>query len=178
MRSEKISILNEALERVKASDYCFILNYGGLKVSQFSDLRAQLRQADSRALVVKNTYLARIANELGWPDISEMLAGPTAVILGKGDVTEVAKILSEFVQKNNVASLKGGTSEEAVLTAADVDALAKLPGKDAMRAMLLAMLQAPATSLVRVLNASVCSFLYALKAYEEKLGGGKEDSAA
>ena len=178
MRSEKISILNEALERVKASDYCFILNYGGLKVSQLSDLRAQLRKAESRALVVKNTYLARIAAELGWPDISAMLAGPTAVVIGQGDVTEVAKALVEFVKKNQAASLKGATVESAALTVADVEDLSKLPGKDAMRAMLLGMLQAPASSLVRVLNASVCSFLYALKAYEEKLGGGNDESAA
>ena len=178
MRNEKISILNEAIERVKASDYCFVMNYGGLKVTQLTDLRSQLIKLDSRALVVKNTYLRKVAETLGWPDISAMLTGPTAVIIGKGDVPEGAKVLVEFVKKNEIASLKGGTSEASVLSVADIDALSKLPNKDTMRATLLGMLQAPATGFVRVLNASVCSFLYALKAYEEKQGGAKDESAA
>ena len=61
MRVEKISILNEVIERVKASDFCFVLNYGGLKVTQLTTLRQSLTKLDSRAMVVKNTYLSRIA---------------------------------------------------------------------------------------------------------------------
>jgi large subunit ribosomal protein L10 len=52
-----------------------------------------------------------------------------------------------------------------------VEELSKLPSKDAMRGMLLGTLQAPATSLVRVLNAPLLDMLYALKAYEEKKDG-------
>lgn len=172
MRTEKISILNEAIERVKDSDFCFMLNYGGLKVEQFGALRQGLLKHDSRALVIKNTYLGKVAAELGWGDISEMMAGPTAVVTGKGDVAEVAKVLVEFVKKNSVAELKGATLENAILSAADVDALSQLPSKDAMRGILLSTMLAPMTSLVRVLNAPLLNVLYALKAYEEKQGGG------
>ena len=171
MRTEKISILNEVIERVKASDFCFVLNYGGLKVTQLTALRQELAKNNSRAMVVKNTYLGKIAKDLGWADISAMLSGPTAMITGTGDVTEVAKALVEFVKKNDKASIKGASLESAALTAKDVDALSKLPSKDTMRAMLLGTLSAPATSLVRVLNAPLLNVLYALKAYEEKKGG-------
>ena len=171
MRTEKISILNEVIERVKASDFCFILNYGGLKVTQLTTLRQALAKLDSRAMVVKNTYLGKIAKDLGWADVSSMLTGPTAVVTGSGDVTEVAKVLVEFVKKNDKASIKGASLETAALNPADVDALSKLPSKDAMRGMLLGTLLAPATSLVRVLNAPLLSALYALKAYEEKKNG-------
>lgn len=171
MRTEKISILNEVIERVKASDFCFVLNYGGLKVTQLTALRQELAKNNSRAMVVKNTYLGKIAKDLGWADISAMLSGPTAMITGTGDVTEVAKALVEFVKKNDKASIKGASLESAALTAKDVDALSKLPSKDTMRATLLAMLSTPATSFVRVLNAPLLNTLYALKAYEEKKGG-------
>jgi len=171
MRSEKISILNEVIERVKASDFCFILNYGGLKVTQLTTLRQSLAKLDSRAMVVKNTYLGKIAKDQGWADVSAMLSGPTAVVTGTGDVTEVAKVLVDFVKKNDKASIKGASLEAAALSAADVDALSKLPSKDAMRGMLLGTLLAPATSLVRVLNASLLNVLYALKAYEDKKNG-------
>ncbi len=171
MRSEKISILNEVIERVKASDFCFILNYGGLTVTQLTALRKELLKLNSRAMVVKNTYLARVATELGWADVSSMLSGPTAVITGQGDVTEVAKVLVEFVKKNGKATIKGASLETAALNAADVEALSKLPSKDSMRGMLLGTLLAPATGLVRVLNAPLLNVLYALKAYEEKKNG-------
>lgn len=171
MRSEKISILNEVIERVKASDFCFILNYGGLTVTQLTALRKELLKTNTRAMVVKNTYLARVAKELGWADVSSMLSGPTAVITGQGDVTEVAKVLVEFVKKNEKAAIKGASLEAAALSATDVEALSKLPSKNAMRGMLLGTLLAPATSLVRVLNAPLLNALYALKAYEEKKNG-------
>ena len=168
MRIEKVSILNEVIDRIKAADYCFVLNYGGLKVTQLSALRRELVKNKSRLMVVKNAYLAKTAKDLGWPDISAMLTGPTAVITGTGDVAEVAKVLTEFVKKNDKAAVKGANVEKAILNAADVDALSKLPSKDAMRGMLLGTLLAPATSFVRVLNAPLLNVLYALKAYEDK----------
>ncbi|MBP7636493.1 MAG: 50S ribosomal protein L10 [Kiritimatiellae bacterium] len=171
MRTEKLSILNEVIERVKASDFCFVLNYGGLKVTQLTTLRQSLSKLDSRAMVVKNTYLGKVAKELGWSDVSTLLAGPTAVVTGSGDVAEVAKLLVAFVKQNDKAAIKGASLEAALLTAADVEDLSKLPSKDAMRGMLLGTLQAPATSLVRVLNAPLLNVLYALKAYEEKKDG-------
>ncbi|MDR2849511.1 MAG: 50S ribosomal protein L10 [Verrucomicrobiota bacterium] len=178
MRNEKISILNEVIERVKASNFCFILNYGGLKVTQLTALRQGLAALESRAMVVKNSYLGKVAKGQGWDDVSALLSGPTAVVTGTGDVTEVAKLLVEFVKKNDKAAIKGASLDTAVLTADDVDALSKLPSKDVMRSTLLGTLQAPATSLVRVLNAPLLNVLYALKAYEEKLGGGGEQPAA
>lgn len=171
MRIEKVSILNEVIDRVKSSDFCFVLNYGGLKVTQLTTLRKELTTQSAQAMVVKNTYLARAAKELAWEDISIMLSGPTAIVTGQGDVAEVAKILTEFVKKNNLASVKGASLEKALLSSADVEALSKLPSKDAMRGMLLGTLLAPATSFVRVLNAPLLNVLYALKAYEDKKNG-------
>lgn len=170
MRSEKISILNEVIERVKASDFCFVVNYGGLKVGQLTALRQELAKHDARAMVVKNTYLGKVAKEQGWEDISAMLSGPTAMVTGTGDVTEVAKVIVEFVKKNDKATVKGASLEAAVLSAGDVEELSKLPSKDAMRGILLATFMEPATSLVRVLNAPLLNMLYALKAYEDKKG--------
>ena len=171
MRTEKTSILNEVIERVKASEFCFVLNYGGLKVTQLTELRQTLTKNSARLMVVKNTYLGKIAKDMGWADISAMLSGPTAIITGQGDVAEIAKTLTEFVKKNEKAAVKGASLEKATLSAADVDALSKLPSKDAMRGMLLGTLLAVPTSFVRVLNAPLLNVLYALKAYEDKKNG-------
>ena len=80
------------------------------------------------------------------------------------------------MKAHNKASVKGGALEKAALSAADVDNLSKLPGKDQMRAQLLATFMAPATNLVRIFVAPAQSVLYVLKAKEEKDGGAPSEA--
>ena len=156
MRIEKIAILDEVVSRIKDSDYCFILNYGGASVAKMAKLRADLRKIDSRLLVVKNTYLAKVAKEKGWSDeVNAMLSGPTAVVTGHGEPTAVAKAVMEFVNDKELAgkaSVKGADYDSKIVDAAMVEALSKVPGKDQLRAMLLMLLKEPATRLARVLS--------------------------
>ncbi len=154
MRIEKVAILNEVLERVKESDYCFIVNYGGVSVAKITALRNALSAHESRLLIVKNTFLARAAKEKGWSDdVNAMLSGPTAIVTGKGEVTAVAKDVMDFVNASEgKASVKGADYDGKIVDAAMVDALSKIPGKDQLRATLLMLFKEPATRLARVLS--------------------------
>ena len=154
MRIEKVAILNEVVERVKDSDYCFILNYGGVDVVKIGAFRAALKGHDSRLLIVKNTFLAKAAKEKGWSDeVQAMLTGPTAIVTGKGEVTAVAKDVMDFVNgTDGRASVKGADYDGKIVDAAMVEALSKVPGKDQLRATLLMLLKEPATRLARVLS--------------------------
>ena len=153
MRIEKIAILNEVLERVNASDYCFIVNYGGVDVARLAKLRADLQQQDSRLLIVKNTYLAKVAKDKGWSEeVNAMFAGPTAIVTGKGEPTAVAKAIMEFVKgSEGKASVKGADYDNKIVDAAMVEALSKVPGKNELRATLLMLFKEPATRIARVL---------------------------
>lgn len=154
-RVEKVAILNEVTTRIKDSDYCFILNYGGVGVAALGKLRAALRKNDSRLLVVKNTYLAHVAAEKGWPeDVKKMFSGPTAVVTGKGEVTAVAKDVVDFAKDTEgKASVKGADYDGKIVDTATVEALSKIPGKDQLRAMFLCTLKEPAARLARILKA-------------------------
>ena len=154
MRIEKVAILNEVVDRVKASDYCFIINYGGVTVAQLAALRAALRTQESRLLIVKNSFLAHVAKEKGWSEeVNAMFKGQTAIVTGKGEPTAVAKALMEFVKASaDQASVKGADYDGKIVDAAMVEALSKIPGKDALRATFLMLLKEPATRLVRVLS--------------------------
>ena len=154
MRVEKIAILEEVVARVKDSDYCFILNYGGVDVVKIGAFRAALKGHDSRLLIVKNTFLAKAAKEKGWSDeVQAMLTGPTAIVTGKGEVTAVAKDVMDFVGgSDGRASVKGADYDGKIVDAAMVEALSKVPGKDQLRATLLMLLKEPATRLARVLS--------------------------
>ena len=154
MRIEKVAILNEVTERIKGSEYCFILNHGGVDVVQMGALRAALRDCDSRLLVVKNSFLAKVAKEKGWSEeVEKMFAGPTAVVTGTGEPTAVAKAIMKFVEGSaGKASVKGADDDGKIVDAAMVEALSKVPGKDQLRATLLMLLKEPATRLARVLS--------------------------
>ena len=154
MRIEKIAILGEVVARVKDSDYCFIIDHGGETVANMAALRKALRALDSRLLVVKNTFLAKAAQEKGWSDeVKTMLTGKTAVVTGHGEPTAVAKAIMEFVKNSNgKASVKGADYDNKIVDAAMVEALSKVPGKNELRATLLMLLKEPATRLARVLS--------------------------
>ncbi|MBR1921635.1 MAG: 50S ribosomal protein L10 [Kiritimatiellae bacterium] len=154
MRIEKIAILDEVVARVKDSDYCFIINHGGVSVAKFAALRKALRAVDSRLLVVKNTFLAKVAQEKGWSEeVNAMFSGSSAVVTGHGEPTAVAKAIMEFVKDSGgKASVKGADYDGKIVDAAMVEALSKVPGKDQLRATLLMLLKEPATRLARVLS--------------------------
>lgn len=154
VRIEKVAILDEVVARVKDSDYCFIINHGGVTVAQFAKLRKALRALDSHLLVVKNTYLAKVAKEKGWSDeVNAMFTGNSAVVTGHGEPTAVAKAIMEFVKDSaGKASVKGADYDNKIVDAAMVEALSKIPGKNELRAMLLMLLKEPATRLARVLS--------------------------
>ena len=154
MRLEKVSILNEVVARVKDSDYCFIINHGGVTVAQLAKLRKDLRAQESRLLVVKNSFLAKVAKEKGWDEsVNAMFTGNSAVVTGKGEPTAVAKAIMDFVKDSNgKASVKGADYDNKIVDAAMVEALSKVPGKDQLRATLLMLLKEPATRLARVLS--------------------------
>ena len=154
MRIEKVAILDEVTARVKDSDYCFIINHGGVDVASMAKLRADLRECESRLLVVKNSFLAKVAKEKGWSEeVNAMFAGPTAIVTGKGEPTAVAKAIMEFVKASGgKAAVKGADYDNKIVDAAMVEALSKIPGKNELRAMFLMLLKEPATRLARVLS--------------------------
>ena len=116
-RPEKLSAIQEIDSIIANSDYCFVLNYGGLTVASLADLRARLAKSQSALKVVKNTYLAKALETKGWTGLEAVLNGPTALVTGSGDPAEVAKSLMEFLQKDQdlVKKLYRADREDPIL---------------------------------------------------------------
>ncbi len=162
LRPEKQAMFNEVQEDVSGALYMILADYTGMSMPETTEFKKQLRSADAQVKVVKNRMLKRLCEDLG------PMVGPTAVVFGQGDVVEVAKILKKFSTGTERPVLKGGVLEGAVLSAEDVIALAKLPGKKELQAILVGTLAAPMTQVVGVMNQKVCSLLYVLNAVREK----------
>jgi len=171
MRPEKQILLNEVQSQVKGSPYLLLVDFTGLNVSQAVELRARLARAQAEFHVVKNSILKLAAKEAGITQFDGALTGPTAIVVGKekGDVSTAAKVLKTFAREFEKPKVKLGFVGNAVLSAAQVGAVADLPSKEALQAQLLGLMCAPAQRFVRALAAKQSEFLSVLKQYEEKL---------
>jgi large subunit ribosomal protein L10 len=73
-------------------------------------------------------------------------------------------VAKEFAAANDKLRIKGGTIDGRGLDARGVETLASMPGPRELKAQLLALLNTPATHLVRVLNAPAQGLLNVLSA--------------
>ncbi|MEN3370442.1 MAG: large subunit ribosomal protein [Verrucomicrobiota bacterium] len=168
MRPEKASIVSDLSEKLNRSPFLLVTDYQRMKVDQFGELRNRLAPAGAEVRVVKNSFLKRAMADSGMPDVGDKLTGQTAIVMGEKDVAPVAKILKLFAAEFKIATLKIGVVDKAVMSTADVEALAELPSREILLSQLLGLLLAPATRLVRVLNEPASAFARLLKAKGQK----------
>src|SRR5438309_2420634 len=174
MRPEKASIVSDLSEKLKGSPFLLVTDYQRMKVDQFGELRNRLAPAGAEVRVVKNSFLKRAMADSGMPDVGDKLTGQTAIVMGEKDVAPVAKILKLFAAEFKIATLKIGVVDKAVMSTADVEALAELPAREILLAQLLGLFQAPATKLVRVLNEPGASLARLLNARKESMPAAAE----
>lgn len=174
MRPEKKAIVEEIRGRLEQAGCVFVVDFSGMKVEQMSEFRGLAGKSNMRVLVVPNALFKRAAGELGLGGVEGFLAGPTAILTGTGEVTEVAKAVHGFVKKNNVPVVKGGFLGKLPLSAGDVDAMAKMPPRLVLLGQVVGTIAAPMTRLVGVMSQKLMSLLYVLKAVEERKSAGQK----
>ena len=168
MRPAKKLLVDEVNQHLDKSEYIFLANYEGLKVSETADLRSALSAEKAEFHVVKNSLLGKAAAERGLPDLKEILTGQTAIIVGGENPSAVAKIVQKFFKDTKKVELKGGALADRALTPTEIDDLAKLPTLDILQAQLLGLLNTPAQRMVSVLNAVPQSVVTLLQALADK----------
>lgn len=168
MRSEKTSIVEELRSKVKDSAFLIVADYQGLNVGKTEELKRRLHGVKAQFQVIQNRMFKRVASELSQPGLEKGVAGPSAMVYGKGDVVQAAKVLKDFIKENNLPTIKIGSLQGALLSAAEIQQLAGLPSREVLLATLVGTIAAPLTQLVGVLQQKVASVVYVLKAIQEK----------
>ena len=141
-----------------------------------TELRARFRAKGIDYRVVKNTLVEKALE--GTPLATDekflgFLKGPTAIAWSYEDPSSAAKIIKEFRKENEPnekLTVKCGVLENQFMPGANVETvLATLPGKNEVRAMLLAQLNAPAQKLLMQLMAPGQNLAFALDARKRQL---------
>lgn len=175
MRQEKIQIGNDIAAMLTSSDFVYFVSYKGLSTAEMNKFRDKLYAAGANCHVLKNRVVRKVAEVNGLEALANAkIVGDTAVVVGNGDASAVAKVITEFTASTKeVLAPKCGYFEGAMLSAAEIKAIADLPSKDALRAQLLGLLNAVPTGLVRVLSAKAGSIINVINAYKNKLEEAK-----
>src|SRR5438876_1360560 len=169
MRAEKKSMTQEYLARLNASPFFILVDYKGLKVAHFSELRKRLTKAGAEVHVVKNSVFRLAAKEAGIGEFNGALAGQLAVVTGQRDISMAAKVVKTFGAEFDKLKVHFGYLNNQRLKKEEILTLADLPSLEVLRSKLLGLFNAPATKFVTLLNTPASQLARVLAAQAEKL---------
>ena len=167
-RDQKAAVVDEIAGQIQGAAAIFAVDYRGLSVVQAADLRARLRESDTKFRIVKNSLSERAADKAGAESLKALLEGPTALALVHGDAALAAKALNDAARAFRVLEFKGGLLDGIALSADDVRSIARLPAREILHAQLVGTVAAPLTGLVRGLNALIAGVAIQLQAIADQ----------
>jgi len=153
-QTQKTAEIGEIRNRFDRMVSAVFVDFKGLDVAAVTKLRGEFRKSGVEYKVVKNTLIRHAIKDKAYAgQLGASLAGMTGVAWSYEDPSAAAKVVTEFKKTNEKLQIKAGLIEGQVLDTQQVESqLATMPGKNELRAQLLATLQAPAQTLLRLLN--------------------------
>jgi large subunit ribosomal protein L10 len=167
-RERKVELLEIYRNQVKQSTALVFTNYRGLSVANLRSLRVKLSETDTNFMVVKNSLLGIALKENDLPHPDSLLSGPNAVVFVGEDIGRGVKSLLDWIKAEKVGEVSGALLGQSVLDAKSTEALADLPTKEQVLAQVLGAINAPASSLARMLTAPTASLVRVINAHAEQ----------
>jgi len=163
---EKKAVVAEVAEKLTGAQAAMLAEYRGLSVAQMTALRRKAHDGEVYLRVVKNTLARRAVEGTSFECLKDQMVGPLAFAVS-ADPVAVAKMLSEFAKDNELLKIKAGAMSGKLMSLAQIQALAVLPGREQLLAQLLGTMQAPVQKFVQTLNEVPAKFVRALAAVRD-----------
>ena len=141
--------------RLKNSCAGVIVDYKGINVEDDTKLRRELREANVNYTVVKNSILARAAEDAGLAIDSAVVEGTTAVATSEEDYVAAARILNKYAEAHDNFNIKTGYLYGEIIDNAKIVSLAKLPSREVLLATVCSVFNAPIAAFARGVQAIV-----------------------
>ncbi|MDA8108040.1 MAG: 50S ribosomal protein L10 [Betaproteobacteria bacterium] len=170
---QKQAVVSEVAAQLKGAQAVIVAEYRGLGVANVTNLRAKARKSGLYLRVLKNTLARRAVQGTPFEKLVEQMSGPLMYGIARDPVAG-AKVLAEFAKDNEQLVIKGGSLPGSLMSAKDVGALARMPAREQLLAILLGTMQAPVAKLARTLNEVPGRFARTLAAVHDQ----KEKAAA
>ena len=148
---DKRAMVTEVQAVAQTAHSVVAAEYRGLRVTQITGLRAKARQSGVYMRVVKNTLARKAVAGTPYECIAGSLKGPLILAFSREDPGAAARVVKDFAKTNDklvptLVALGG-----RVFPATDLDRVASLPTRAQALAMMLGVLKAPISKLVRTL---------------------------
>ena len=163
---EKKAVVAEVSGKLTDAQAAMLAEYRGLSVAQMTVLRRKAHDGKVYLRVVKNTLARRAVEGTSFECLKDQMSGPLAFAVST-DPVAAAKILSEFAKDNEALKIKAGAMGGKLMSLAQIQALAVLPGREQLLAMLLGTMQAPVQKFVQTLNEVPAKFVRTLAAVRD-----------
>lgn len=148
---DKKAIVTEVAKIAASSTSAIAADYRGLTVKQMTDLRARARKQGVYLKVVRNTLARRAMENTEFECLRDALVGPLVLLFSFEDPGAGARLVRDFVKAHEKFQVKALALGGKLIPAKGLDAMAELPTKEQAIAMLMSVMQAPITKLVRTL---------------------------
>ena len=169
-REDKAEIISEIETALSKSSVAILTEYKGLTGAEMAQLHKKFREQGLEFRVVKNTLARLAAQKSNKEQLSTILKGQTAMLVGYGEISVPARTLSEYIRSSKTAlTIKGGILGNRLLTASEVDALATMPSRAVLLGRVVAGMQLPLYIFNSNLNGLLSGFARALQARAKQL---------
>jgi large subunit ribosomal protein L10 len=148
----KKQIVSEVNQAANSALSAVLADYHGVTVSDMTALRKIARENKVYLRVVRNTLLKKAVVDTEFECIQEALIGPTILAFSEEDPGAAARVLKDFAEENEEFEIKALSVGGKLLDAGQIDVLATLPTHDQALSILMSVMLAPVTKLVRTLN--------------------------
>ena len=172
VREKKEQIIDRLQETFSRCSVGIFTDYRGLSALEMTDLRRRLRELGIEYKVVKNTLARFAAERIGRDELVNLFEGPVAIAFGYSDITEPARVLSDYIRTSKVSlDIKGGFLGDRLLTLEEVQDLSTLPSREVLIAKVIGGMQSPLATLVNCLTAPMRGVIGTLQARIQQLEG-------
>jgi len=165
---DKVRAVEELKQSFATAKGVYFADFQGMTVATATNLRNKCRAAGVSFTVVKNTLARRALDPETAKALDPILRGPTAIAVSAEDEIVPAKILADFLKEFERPALKAGIIDGKVMGKAQVETLAKLPGRDVLLSRFAGGLKSPVSKLHMALSSPMQKLAMALKQVSEK----------
>jgi len=163
MRKEKQLLLDDIKEQMESYPSFVVMSYAGLTANAANEFRAEVAGLGGNVEMLRKRMLLKAADEVGITLNGEILSGHIGIVFTGEDAIETTKAVLKFSKSSgDVITILAGRIDGEMYAAADVARLAKLPGKQEMRAQFLGLLEAPMAQTLATVDALLCSVVHCL----------------
>ncbi len=151
--ARNIKLQDQITGKLSRSKVAIATDFAGIPAATLTDLRRHLRANKMEYKVVKNTLLMRSADQVGKPEVKQLLSGPTAIAFGYDDPIAAIKVITDYLRTSrSPINVRGAAMEGRVFRADQLAMLVQLPSRQVLGGQLVGQLASPISRLVNVLN--------------------------